>query len=53
MQNRVLGPTRAKLFRKGGMNIERFTDPTGRSYTLAELRRLDSEAFELAGLGGG
>jgi hypothetical protein len=50
VQDDVLGPTRAALFRKGGLTMDRFVDPTGRSYTLAELRRRESAAFKRAGL---
>lgn len=50
-QNDVLGKTKAQLFRKGGVTLDRFVDPTGRSYTLAELAVRESEAF--AALGGG
>ena len=39
-QNEVLGPERAKLFRSG-MNVDRFTDPQGRVYSLEELKAMD------------
>lgn len=39
-QNDVLGLERAKLFR-AGMPVSRFTDASGRTYTLAELRAID------------
>lgn len=42
-QNDVLGPERAKLFR-AGMPVSRFTDASGRTYTLAELRAIDAIA---------
>ena len=45
-----LGETRAKLFKDGGLKIERFTDMTGRPLTLDQLRQLDAKAFERAGL---
>lgn len=48
MQNDVLGPERAVLFRKGDLPIDRFTDRSGREYTLDELRRREAEAFERA-----
>lgn len=50
LQNEVLGPTRARLFRDGKLEIEAFVDDNGRSYTLQELRRREREAFERAGL---
>lgn len=49
-QESALGKTKAKLFRDGGMRIEQFTDMTGKPLTLAELRELDAEAFQRAGL---
>ena len=49
-QDDALGPTRGALYRQGGLAIDRFTDKTGRAYTLAELRKRDAEAFGKAGL---
>lgn len=49
VQNEILGPARAKLFREGGLKIDRFTDSKGRVLTLDQLRRRDAGAFE--GLG--
>jgi len=46
VQNDILGPTRAKLFREGGLEIDRFTDSKGKVLTLEQLRRRDSGAFE-------
>ena len=46
----ALGKTRADLFLRGDLKLNKFTDATGRPLTLAELRRVDSEAFERAGL---
>ncbi len=48
-QDDTLGPSRAKLFREG-MGVERFTDMTGRTLTLDELRSRDADLFERAGL---
>lgn len=45
-----LGKTRAKLLKDGKMSIKKFTDATGQSINLDELRRLDAEAFKRAGL---
>lgn len=50
-QDRVLGKTKAKLFREGNVTLDRFVDPTGRSYTLAELASREAEAW--AAIGGG
>jgi SPP1 gp7 family putative phage head morphogenesis protein len=38
----ALGPERSALFRNGGYNMDRFTDPTGRTYTLKELASQDA-----------
>lgn len=46
----VLGQKKARLFLKGELPIERFSDPRGREYTLDELRRREAEAFERAGI---
>lgn len=50
-QESVLGKTKAKLFREGGVTLDRFVDPAGRSYTLAQLATREAEAF--AAIGGG
>ena len=47
----TLGKERAQLFLKGDLSLARFTDMTGDPLTLDQLRRLDAEAFERAGLG--
>lgn len=49
-QDEALGPERAKLFRDGGLRIDRFTDDNFNTYTLDELRALEPLAFEKAGL---
>lgn len=46
----VLGVTKAKLFRDGGLTLDRFVDRVGVAYTLDELRRREGAAFEMAGL---
>lgn len=45
VQDDVLGPTRAALFRKGGITLDRFVDQTGHVYTLKELKRRDAEIW--------
>jgi SPP1 gp7 family putative phage head morphogenesis protein len=45
MQDEVLGKERATLFRSGKLSIKRFTDDTGRVYTLDQLRALNPLAF--------
>lgn len=49
-QNEVLGVTKAKLFRDGGLTLDRFVNNTGHVYTLDELRKRDSDAFIKAGV---
>lgn len=44
-QDEVLGPARAKLFRKGQIELTGFVDPTGRVYTLIELRAMNPMAL--------
>jgi hypothetical protein len=48
----ALGKTRAKLFRKGGLPIEKFTDVMGNPLTLKQMRALDEydAYFRKAGL---
>jgi len=49
-QDDILGPTKGKLFRDGGLTLDRFVDSRGKEYTLDELRRRDFEAFKKAGI---
>lgn len=49
-QDEILGPTRGKLLRAGGMDLERFANNKGRWLTLDELRKRDAGAFEKAGI---
>lgn len=49
-QDEVLGPTRGKLFRAGGLDMDRFYNDKGKFLTLEELRKRDASAFEKAGL---
>jgi SPP1 gp7 family putative phage head morphogenesis protein len=49
-QDEMLGPTRAKLFRDGGLEIDRFRDETGHTYTLEQLKQLSPLAFQRAGI---
>lgn len=44
-QDEVLGKTRGKLFRRGGLEISKFVDFSGRPITLDELRKLEPEVF--------
>jgi hypothetical protein len=45
-QDEVLGAERAKLFRDKKVDIDRFTNDRGRTYTLEELREVDAALFE-------
>lgn len=45
-QNDVLGPTKGKLFRGGGLSLDRFVDePTGQGLTLKQIKRRNGEAW--------
>jgi hypothetical protein len=46
----TLGVARTELFLKGGFNVNRFVDATGRTLTLKQLRAIDANAFKKAGL---
>jgi hypothetical protein len=49
-QDDVLGPTRGKLLRQGGLTIDKFVNDKGRTLTLKQLRQRAPKAFEAAGL---
>lgn len=49
-QNKVLGDTKGKLFRDGGLKLDRFVNRAGYEYTIDELRARDAQAFKRAGL---
>lgn len=49
-QDDVLGKTKGRLFRQGGLDLDRFVDSSGRELTLAEIARFDAQAFRNAGL---
>lgn len=49
-QNEVLGETKGILFRKGGIQLDRFVNRVGDEKTLAELAVSDKQAFIAAGL---
>ncbi|ASY62511.1 Phage protein [Sinorhizobium sojae CCBAU 05684] len=50
VQDDILGVAKAKLFRSGGLTLDRFVDAKGHEYTLAELAKRESEAFAKAGI---
>lgn len=42
----TLGPTKAQLFTRGDITLDRFVEePTGRSYTLDEIKRLNEQTW--------
>lgn len=50
VQDDILGRSKGKLFRKGGLDLDRFVDRAGKELTLDQLRRTEAAAFEKAGL---
>ena len=44
------GATKRRLFKEGRLNPQQFIDPNGVALSLDELRRLEPQAFERAGL---
>lgn len=51
-QEDLLGVAKSKLFRDGGLTLDRFVDRAGVEYTLDQLRKREAKAFEKAGLDG-
>lgn len=49
-QDEVLGKTQGKLFRDGGLTLDKFIDKTGKEYSLSQLREKNAAAFSRAGL---
>jgi SPP1 gp7 family putative phage head morphogenesis protein len=49
-QDEVLGPTRGRLFRQGGLTLDRFVNQQGKYYTIDQLETLEPSAFKRAGL---
>lgn len=49
-QDDVLGATRARLFRQGGLTLDRFVSRAGDQLPLSALARLEADAFRAAGL---
>lgn len=49
-QEQVLGPTRARLMRQGGMELPEFYSPTGEFLSIKQLRERNAAAFERAGV---
>ena len=50
VQDDILGTTKAKLWRKGGLSLDKFVDRNGSELTLSQLARAEKEAFKSAGL---
>jgi hypothetical protein len=50
VQDDILGPSRGALFRRGGLDIEQFSNDKGRTLTLAELEERHAAAFKRAGV---
>ena len=50
-QNKVLGTTKGKLFREGGLTVDKFVDAqSGQPFTLRQLREVNEQAFMRAGV---
>ena len=49
-QDEILGSTRGKLLREGGLDLGAFYSDKGKYFTLDELRLRDAAAFKKAGL---
>lgn len=49
-QEDVLGKAKAKLFREGGLPLDKFVDVNGKELSLAQLASKYKKEFELAGL---
>ena len=49
-QREWLGEKRYKLFKEGNYSIDKFVDPLGRQYSLAELKTLDEKTFKNLGI---
>jgi hypothetical protein len=49
-QDSVLGRTKAILFRKGGLTLDKFVNRAGNELTIEQLRKAHADAFDRAGL---
>jgi SPP1 gp7 family putative phage head morphogenesis protein len=49
-QDDILGQTKAQLFRKGGLTLDKFVNRNGDELSLAQLARTEADAFRAAGL---
>lgn len=50
IQDDILGPTRGALFRRGSLEVSKFTERTGATLTLSQLASRYPGAFDAAGL---
>jgi SPP1 gp7 family putative phage head morphogenesis protein len=50
VQDEVLGKKKGRLFRDGGLKIDRFANEQGKEYTLLQLQQREAAAWEKAGL---
>jgi len=50
VQEEVLGIKKAKLFREGGLTVDKFVSAKGKTYTLEQLKQLEPIAFSKSGL---
>jgi len=44
-QDDILGKTKGRLYRKGGLTVDRFVNRSGQEYTLEQLKAKDAEAW--------
>ncbi|WP_298146273.1 minor capsid protein [uncultured Acinetobacter sp.] len=49
-QRTWLGKTKYELYKKGGYTLDKFVDPLGKPYTIAQLKELDAKTFKELGL---
>ncbi|MEE8519343.1 MAG: hypothetical protein V3S98_09490, partial [Dehalococcoidia bacterium] len=49
-QDDVLGKTKGRLFRRGGLKLDKFVNRAGDARTLSQLARTEAAAFRAAGL---
>lgn len=45
-QDGILGKARGKLFRDGGLTVDKFADSTGNIYSLQQLKEREAQAFQ-------
>lgn len=50
VQDEILGVTRGRLFRSGGLTVEQFVAKDGSTLTIAQLRAMFPEVFKRAGV---